>query len=177
MQLIQEKEGTPSKGTWKSCRCRPLNEMKFNKAKHKVLPLVRPIIDMSTVRWKNSLRSVLSRKTWGSWWMKRLIWASGMCLQPWMPTISWAASKEGWPAGQKSWLSHSCSSFVRPYLEHCIQVRGLQRHRAIGMGPGDDQRVAAHLPWRETEGAGLVQPGEKKAPGQLPWSSWVREYL
>jgi len=38
----------------------------------------------------------------GSW-----TWASNVCLQPWKPTVPWAASTEVWPAG---WGRQSCFS-------------------------------------------------------------------
>jgi len=47
---------------------------------------------------KNSLRAVLGRRTWRSWWIKSLTGASSVCLQLESPTVSWAATKEEWPA-------------------------------------------------------------------------------
>jgi len=32
--------------------------------------------------------------------MRSSTWASNVCLQPRKPTVSWAASKEAWPAGR-----------------------------------------------------------------------------
>lgn len=40
------------------------------------------------------------RRTWSCWWMKKWTWANNVCLWPRKQSISWAASKEGWPAGR-----------------------------------------------------------------------------
>ena len=41
-------------------------------------------------------------RTWGYWWMKSSTWPGSVHLQPRRPTVSWAASKAPWSAGQGS---------------------------------------------------------------------------
>ena len=53
---------------------------------------------------ENKLKAALRRRAWGCWWVKSWTWASNVCLQPRKPTVSWAASKEAWPAGRGRWF-------------------------------------------------------------------------
>ena len=39
------------------------------------------------------------------WWVKSWTWASSVHLKPGRPTVSWAASKERWPAGRGTWFT------------------------------------------------------------------------
>jgi len=68
---------------------------------------VEAIPDMRTDWEENSLTAALQRRTWGSQWTKSWTWASSVLLQPRRPAEPWAASDEGWPAGQGRWLSPS----------------------------------------------------------------------
>ena len=45
--------------------------------------------------WENPCQEGLG----GYWWMKSLTWATNVRSQPRRPTVSWAASREAWPAG------------------------------------------------------------------------------
>jgi len=64
---------------------------RFNKTKLKMFHLC----------WVNP--RYVWRITWGSWWTKSWIWATSVSLQSQRPPVSWAISKEGWPAGWGSW--------------------------------------------------------------------------
>ena len=46
------------------------------------------------------LRAALPRRTWGCWWMKSSTWPSNVRSQPRKATVSWATSKDTWPAGR-----------------------------------------------------------------------------
>ena len=66
-----------------------------------------------------------------------------------------------------------CSALVRPHLQHCVQVWGLQYKKdrelleRVQRSHKDDQGAAAPPLQRQAEGAGLVQPGEEKLQGDL----------
>ena len=63
--------------------------------------------DIGTGWRMKALTASLPRRTWGYWWVKSWIWATSVSSQPRRPTVSWAASKEAWPAGRGRWF---CSS-------------------------------------------------------------------
>ena len=69
-----------------------VNPVRYNKAKCKVVPLVWGSPDIYTDSEKNSLRAALQKRTWGYWQMNSLMQASGVCICPERPTVSWAAS-------------------------------------------------------------------------------------
>ena len=109
--------------------------------------------------WENSLRTALRRMTWGSWWMRSWTWAS-VHLQPRMPVVFWAASKEGWPAERERWSSPSAlpswgptrSTASRPgapsTTAHCWSgFRGWHK---------DDWRARTSLLWRYVKVVGLI---------------------
>jgi len=62
-------------------------------------------------------------------------------LQPRRPVVSWAASTEGWQAGNREGIVALCSALVRPCLKPCVQVWGPQSRKdveAVGAGPEED---------------------------------------
>lgn len=108
MHLIQKKkERTPSKGLEKWAL---VNRMKLHKSNGRCSTWVRAIPDMGIDWEKNTLRAVLWRWTWRSWWAKSWTWANSVYLQPRRPAVSWDGSIEGWLGGQGSWLSPSTLS-------------------------------------------------------------------
>ena len=117
-----------------------------------------------------SLRSVEWEGRGGtSWWEAQH--ECNACLQPRRPTVSWAASKEAWPAGQRRWFClssllwwdltwspASSSGALRPALEPSAQ----ERHGPVGAGPEQGP-----LLWGKAERVGAVQAGEEKAADGL----------
>ena len=53
---------------------------------------------------ENGLRAALRRKAWGCWLTRNPTWCSNVLSQPRWPAMSWAVSKEAWPAGQGRWF-------------------------------------------------------------------------
>ena len=77
------------------------------------------------IDWENnSLRAALRRRTWGIG-KKSWTWASSVLLPPRTPTVSWAASTQGWQQGEGG----DCPSLFCPcwlHLEYCVQAWSTQ---------------------------------------------------
>jgi len=59
------------------------------------------VIPSPNTGWvENGLRAALRRRTWGCQLIRSSTWLSNVCSQPRRPTVSWAASREAWPAGR-----------------------------------------------------------------------------
>jgi len=115
---------------------------------------------------KNFSTAVLQRRIWEFQLMKSLVWVNGMCLQPRRPTVSWAAWREGWPAGRERWSSSStmgapiCSTVSRP------GVLSKRRMKSCWSGSrGGLQR------WSE----GWSTSRMKKGQGSCTYLNWRRE--
>ena len=143
-----------------------VNLMKFNKAKCKVLHRGRGNPSISTDWVMKGLRAALLRRTWGYRWMKNWTQANNVRLQPWKPTLSWAASKEVWPVGRVRWFC-PLTLALRPALEPSAQERSGPVRVSPEEGHKNDQRDGAHLLWGHAERVGVVQPGEEKAAVRL----------
>jgi len=112
------------------------------------------------------LSAVLPKKTWRYWWMGSWTWASNVPLQPRKPTVSWAASKEVWPAGWGSdrtlllCADEASPGVLRPDVESSVQ----ERHGPAGVCPEEghknDPRDETRLLWGQAERPGAVRwPG------------------
>ena len=97
--------------------------MKFCKARCKALHLCWSNPKQNYKLDQNNLRAFTRRRIWGYLLMKKLLWAGNIHLQPQKPTISWATSKEGWPAGWGQWLPSSEASpgILYPGLGFLVQ--------------------------------------------------------
>ena len=109
---------------------------------------------------KNGLRATLRRRTWGCWLTRRSTWPGNVYLQPRKPTVSWAASKAVWPAGQGRWFSPSTPLSWDPTWSS--GAPNIRRAWTCWTGPDeghkDDRRVGAPPLCRQAERVGVVQP-------------------
>lgn len=108
----------------KTCNTCHANFLKFNKVTCKVLHLSQDTQVswcINTDWWMNGLREALWRKTWRSWWAKKISWPGSVHWQPRKRAISWATQKV-WPASQggQSWSLYS--SIVRHHLQYYVQL-------------------------------------------------------
>jgi len=130
---------------------------------------VKVIPDMGKDWKKNSLREALWRRTWGSWCTESWTWASSMLFQPRRPTISWAASTEGWPSGRGRLLFSSALLSWGPIWSTVLKPRATSTGGiwSCWKSPEENcensQRDGASLLWRSVRGAGLLQPEEKRS--------------
>ena len=116
-----------------------------------------------TVWEENSLGAALLKSNWVFWWTKSWMWAISVLLQPGRPTISWAASKEGWPGGRGRWLS--LFTLLKPHLEYASK-------------PGDPSMGGMQSCWRRSRGGLWRQSdGWNTSPMKKVWgySGWRRE--
>ena len=89
------------------------NLMKFNKTNCKVMHLIQGNLKHQYSLENEWIERSLAEKDLGYWVVKKSTWASNLHLQSQKATISWATSKEAWPAGEGRWLSH-----LRPCVEN-----------------------------------------------------------
>jgi len=100
-----------------------VNLMKPNKAKCKVLHQGHGNLNNFRLAEKR-LRTDLRRKSWQCWELRSSTWANSVCLQLWKPTVSWAASKDMWKAGQGRWLSPSTLLSWNPIFSTAFRSGG-----------------------------------------------------
>lgn len=103
--LTQEKERIRPRKSWEILRSRPVRISQSSASlSTRSCTWAGAILDKSTEWEKMSLRAAVQRRTWGFWWMKSRTWANNGLSEPRRPTVSWAASKEEWSAGQGKWF-------------------------------------------------------------------------
>ena len=69
--------------------------------------IINKILLETVLRHIENKRAALSRRTWEYWLTRSSTCLSRVHLQPRRPTVSCAASKEGWPAGRGRWFCPS----------------------------------------------------------------------
>jgi len=112
------------------------------------------------------------RRAWGHQCMKSWTWAGNVCLQPRMPTVSWAASNAVCPAGQGRWFCPSAPLWWDLTWSPASSSGALSTGKIWTCwsgsrgGNGNLLRAWAPLLWEKAERVGAVQPAEEKAPGR-----------
>lgn len=102
--------------------------------------------------WQMYWEQPFREKTWGFWWMKSLLWASGVCF---------AAQKANSILGCiKPGLASRVREVIVPLCSFLLGV-----HPGLEQGQRGSWRVKAPLLWR-LKRAGLVQSAEEKSPGR-----------
>ena len=108
VRLTRLRDGMPSRGTWTSSRSEPVwTSWGSTRPSARSCTWVGATPGINIGWGMNGLRAALPRRTWGCWWMNSWTWAGNMRSQLRKPTVSWAASKEAWPAGWGRWFCPS----------------------------------------------------------------------
>jgi len=152
-------------------KCPCVNLMRFNKAKCKVLHLGQGKPHYQYRLGDEGLESSPDEKNLVVQVDEKLD-MSNVLSQPRRPTVSWAASREAWPAGRGRCLCPATCSYEAPpgVLRPAPESSAQERHGPVGTGPEEgqknDQRSGTPLLRGQAERVGAVQPGEEKAAGR-----------
>ena len=161
VQSTHWREGMPSSGTWTGLRGGPIqNSWNSTRPSARSCTWVGAIPNSNTGCVEKGLRVALRRRTWGCWWMRNLIWPSSVGSQPSRPTVSWAASKGEWPAGQGRWFCPSTLPWCDPTWSTTSSCRALSRGRARTCWSGS------------REGPQRWSEGWNTSPVKTDWESW-----
>jgi len=126
VQLTQEKEGMPSKGTWTG-----LKSENFNKAKCKMLDF-----GQGNPRYKNRLGEDLlenspAEKDLGVLINKELDMSQQCALTAWKANWVLGCIKRGVASRAREGIVPICTALMRSHLQHCIQVWGPQHKKNV----------------------------------------------
>ena len=158
--MMHWREGMPFRGTLTGWRGGPAwTAWSSTRPSARSCTWVRVIPSINTVWTESGSRAAL-RRTWGYWWTQSSTWASNVPLQPRRPAVSWAASREVWPAGQKKWLCPFTPLSWDPTWS-TASISGAPRIRRTWVCWSGSRG----WPWRWSE-------GWSTSPTRTGWGSW-----
>lgn len=126
-------------------------------------------------------RADLRRRIWGCLLIGSSTSLSNVSLHSGKPTVSQSASKKGWQAGQRSWLS-LCTETQFQVL--CLGPPASEGQSPVVVSPEkihkDDYRIGEPLLQGQAERTKVIQPGDYKQPSSnysMPTGKLVRNFL
>ena len=152
-------DGMPSREIWTRSRSGPMwTSWVSTRPSARSCTWLRETTGVNMGWGMKGLRAALPRGTWGYWWMKSWTGVGKVCLQRRKPTVSPAASKEAWPAGQGRWFcpfTQLCwdSTWSK---SSCCEARNIRTCWIESRGQS----------WRWAE-------GWSRSPVRNDWESWA----
>lgn len=114
--------------------------------------------------WVKSLRATLQGRFWGCLWVECWTWANRVGSQSRKQIVSWAASKEAWPAcqgGESAPPHHPCE------IPHGVQ------HPALGFSAHERHGSFHGERWSRSRGRPQIwSEGWRTSPTKTGWESW-----